>query len=185
MTTATWSGAPSTTTSATMGRSPSFKVVRGAADALAKEWCYRQPNVTLISVPVNWGDLSHPDALICTRADGSKYDANAGIRSCAEMLDEEPDFVLAFPGNKGARDMLPRRRRQKERHADRKSKRSVGRTSLPRRDSQPLSPGTIWLSARVGRRRVRALGWCPSLPARVGARQSRLGTLKSLRGWLL
>ena len=89
-----------------MGRSPSFKVVRGAADALAKEWCYQQPNVTLISVPVNWGDLSHPDALICTRADGSKYDANAGIRSCAEMLDEEPDFVLAFPGNKGARDML-------------------------------------------------------------------------------
>jgi hypothetical protein len=89
-----------------MGRSPSFKVVRGAADALAKEWCYQQPNVTLISVPVNWGDLSHPDALICTRADGSKYDANAGIRSCAGMLDEEPDFVLAFPGNNGARDML-------------------------------------------------------------------------------
>ena len=23
------------------------------ADALAKEWCYRQPNVTLISVPAN------------------------------------------------------------------------------------------------------------------------------------
>jgi hypothetical protein len=62
-----------------MGRPPSFKVVRGAADALAKEWCSQQPNVTLISVPVNWGDLSHPDALICTRADGSKYDSNGSL----------------------------------------------------------------------------------------------------------
>ena len=78
-----------------MGRPPSFKVVRGAADALAKEWCYQQPNVTLISVPVNWGDLSHPDALICTRADGSKYDANGSLpnfdsekndRACSQTL---------------------------------------------------------------------------------------------------
>jgi len=89
----------------------SITIIQGGAtgaDALAKEWCYRQPNVTLISVPANWGDLSHPDALICTRADGSKYDANAGIRSYAEMLDEKPDLVLAFPGNKGTRDMLRR-----------------------------------------------------------------------------
>ena len=67
-----------------------------------------EPNVTLISVPVNWGDLSHPDALICTRADGSKYDANAGLRSYAEMLDEKPDLVLAFPGNRGTRHILRR-----------------------------------------------------------------------------
>ncbi len=89
----------------------SITIIQGGAtgaDALAKEWCYRQSNVTLISVPANWGDLSHPDALICTHADGSKYDANAGIRSYAEMLDEKPDLVLAFPGNKGTRDMLHR-----------------------------------------------------------------------------
>ena len=78
------------------------------ADALAKEWCYRQPNVTLISVPANWEDLSPPDAVIRTRADGSKYDANAGIRRYAEMLDEKPDLVLAFPGNRGTRQILRR-----------------------------------------------------------------------------
>jgi hypothetical protein len=95
---------------------------------------------------------------------------------------KSPTLSLPSPATR-AHATCSARRRQKERHADRKSKRSVGRTSLPRRDSQPLSPGTIWLSARVGRRRVRALGWCPSLPPRVGARQSRLGMLKSLRGW--
>src|SRR5262245_61110918 len=85
----------------------SITIIQGdatGADALAN----RQPNVTLISVPANWGDLSRPDALICTRADGSKYDANAGLRSYAEMLDEKPDLVLAFPGNKGTCDMLRR-----------------------------------------------------------------------------
>jgi Translation initiation factor 1A / IF-1 len=45
---------------------------------------------------------------IADAAHGSKYDANAGIRSYAEMLDENPDLVLAFPGNKGTRDMLRR-----------------------------------------------------------------------------
>jgi len=78
------------------------------ADALAKEWCYRQPNVTLISVPANWEDPSPPDALICIRADGSKYDTNASIRRYAEMLDEKPDLVLAFPGNRGTRHILRR-----------------------------------------------------------------------------
>jgi hypothetical protein len=78
------------------------------ADALAKEWCYRQPSVTLITVPANWEDLSPRDALIRTRADGSKYDANADIRRDAEMLDERPDLILAFPGNRGTRYILRR-----------------------------------------------------------------------------
>ena len=59
-------------------------------------------------MPANWEDLSPPDAVIRTRADGSKYDANAGIRRYAEMLDEKPDLVLAFPGNRGTRHILRR-----------------------------------------------------------------------------
>jgi YspA, cpYpsA-related SLOG family len=79
------------------------------ADALAKEWCYRQPNVTLISVPANWEDLPHlNDRADGNKADGSKYDAKTRIRRYAEMLDEKPDLVLAFPGNDGTRDMLRR-----------------------------------------------------------------------------
>jgi hypothetical protein len=46
--------------------------------------------------------------VIRTRADGSKYDANAGIRRYTEMLDEKPDLVLAFPGNRGTRHILRR-----------------------------------------------------------------------------
>jgi hypothetical protein len=78
------------------------------ADALAKEWCYRQPNITLISVPANWEDPAHRGAVIRTRTDGSKYDAKHAIPRYAEMLDEKPDLVLAFPGNKGTHDMLRR-----------------------------------------------------------------------------
>jgi hypothetical protein len=52
--------------------------------------------------------LSPPDALIATRTDGSKYDANAGIRRYAEMLDEKRDLILAFPGNSGTRYILRR-----------------------------------------------------------------------------
>ena len=36
---------------------------------------------------------------------GFEVGQNAGD---AEMLDEKPDLVLAFPGNKGTRDMLRR-----------------------------------------------------------------------------
>jgi hypothetical protein len=78
------------------------------ADALAKEWCYRQPNVTLISVPANWEDPSHRDAVIRTRADGGRNDAKHAIPRDAEMLDEKPDLVLAFPGNRGTRHILRR-----------------------------------------------------------------------------
>jgi hypothetical protein len=93
-------------------RHGSITIIQGGApgaDALAKEWCYkRQKKGTLISVPAAWEDLSHPDAVIRIRADGSRYDAATGVRRNAEMLDEKPDLVLAFPGNKGTGDMLRR-----------------------------------------------------------------------------
>jgi YspA, cpYpsA-related SLOG family len=93
-------------------RHGSITVIQGGApgaDALAKEWWYKRPQKgTLISVPTAWEELSHADAASRTRADGSRYDAAAGGRRNAEMLDEKPDLVLAFPGNKGTRDMLRR-----------------------------------------------------------------------------
>lgn len=57
----------------------------------------------------DWDDLSHPDAIIRTRRDGSKYDARAGLRRNQKMLDEgKPDMILAFPGGTGTADMVRR-----------------------------------------------------------------------------
>lgn len=56
-----------------------------------------------------WSDLSHSDAVIRTRRDGSKYDAKAGHRRNQLMLDDgRPDLVVAFPGGKGTADMANR-----------------------------------------------------------------------------
>lgn len=57
--------------------------------------------------PADWHDLSHRDALIRTRRDGTKYDARAGYRRNQKMLAEgSPAFVVAFPGGKGTADMV-------------------------------------------------------------------------------
>ncbi len=58
-----------------------------------------------------WDDLSHPDALIRTRRDGSRYDAKAGPRRNARMIAEgKPDLVVAFPGGDGTADMVRKAR---------------------------------------------------------------------------
>jgi len=52
----------------------------------------------------DWNDLSHPDAVIRTRSDGSKYDANAGPRRNKEMA-EYANALALFPGGKGTASM--------------------------------------------------------------------------------
>jgi hypothetical protein len=88
-------------------------VIQGGAtgaDALAREWCYRfTGRVRMINEPAEWDDLSHPDARIVTRRDGSQYDANAGSRRNQRMIDDwQPDLVVAFPGGSGTADMIRR-----------------------------------------------------------------------------
>lgn len=80
------------------------------ADALANQWAERMA-VDVRKFPAAWGDIGHPDALVRTRRDGSRYDARAGVRRNQRMLDEErPDFVVAFPGGNGTADMVARAR---------------------------------------------------------------------------
>jgi hypothetical protein len=81
---------------------------RTGADKWAREWTYRQSKVTLIDVPAAWSDLSHRVSRIKRLADGTLYDTAAGPRRNAEMLDEKPDIILAFPGGKGTADMTKR-----------------------------------------------------------------------------
>lgn len=66
----------------------------------------------VLGFPAHWQDISHPDAVIVTRGDDTKYDAKAGLRRNQRMLDEgRPDLVIGFPGGTGTADMLTKARR--------------------------------------------------------------------------
>lgn len=78
------------------------------ADMLADAWG-RDNKILIRPFPAKWDDLSHPDAVIKTRRDGTKYDAKAGHRRNQQMLDEgRPHLVVAFPGGTGTDDMMRR-----------------------------------------------------------------------------
>lgn len=80
------------------------------ADRMAGEWARRMA-IEPIPFPAKWTDLSHPDAVIRVRKDGSRYDAKAGHRRNQQMLDEgKPALVVAFPGGAGTADMVRRAR---------------------------------------------------------------------------
>lgn len=58
--------------------------------------------VPFYGFPARWGDLSHADAVIRQRADGTKYDAKAGPRRNGRMIAEgRPTLVVAFPRANG------------------------------------------------------------------------------------
>lgn len=76
------------------------------ADQFAKEWAMTKPEIQRFECKAKWTDLSHADAIIRTRRDGTKYDAKAGHRRNARMLEWTPDLVVAFPGGDGTADMV-------------------------------------------------------------------------------
>lgn len=82
----------------------------GGADALAAQWARTKPELVRWVCQAAWRDLSHPDAIIRTRADGVQYDAKAGHRRNKRMLEWKPDVVVAFPGQDGTRDMMKQAR---------------------------------------------------------------------------
>lgn len=81
------------------------------ADLFADEyavvhWC------GLSEFPADWGNIFREGAIVRQRADGTYYDAAAGMVRNQRMLDEgRPDLVLAFPGGSGTADMIRRARR--------------------------------------------------------------------------
>lgn len=85
------------------------EVVSGCApgaDTYGAQWA----EILAIEVkpfPADWEDLSHPDALIRTRYDGTKYDARAGFRRNEQMA-QYADAVVLFPGGSGTFDMWQR-----------------------------------------------------------------------------
>lgn len=81
------------------------------ADALAREWACTHPEITRHVCRAAWTDLSHPDAVIRRRRDGTQYDAKAGHRRNARMVvwllqfPEDERLLVSFPGEDGTADM--------------------------------------------------------------------------------
>jgi hypothetical protein len=90
---------------------PITVLIHGAskgADARASAWA-KARNVLVNSYPASWQDISHPDALIKYTSSGRAYDGRAGFRRNQVMLDRgRPEFIVAFPGGSGTRDMVKR-----------------------------------------------------------------------------
>jgi hypothetical protein len=86
-------------------------IIHGAAtgaDSLGKLWA-ATVGAEVLPFPAAWTDLSHPDAVIRTRRDGTQYDALAGHRRNQHMIDEgKPDLAVAFPSGTGTADMVRR-----------------------------------------------------------------------------
>jgi len=76
------------------------------ADTLSKLWAERN-GVEVAPYPAKWTDLSHPDAVIRKRRDGTQYDAKAGGRRNQQMIEHgKPSVAVAFPGGTGTADMV-------------------------------------------------------------------------------
>lgn len=105
---------PSTDNMMTWLPPPGTVIIHGdapGADSLADQWAVVNW-VPVERYPADWTDLSHPDAVIRTRRDGTIYDAKAGARRNQRMIDEgKPDLAIAFPGGSGTADMKRRARR--------------------------------------------------------------------------
>jgi hypothetical protein len=90
-------------------KTPIAEMIQGGArgvDKIANDWAKAKRGMKRFVCEAKWDDLSHPDAVIRTRKDGTKYDANAGPRRNARMLEWKPDAVIAFPGGTGTADMV-------------------------------------------------------------------------------
>jgi hypothetical protein len=75
---------------------------------LASAWA-KERGIAGKDYPADWNDLDHPQAIIKTRKNGTKYNVNAGFIRNQQMLDEnEIDLVIAFPGGNGTADMIKR-----------------------------------------------------------------------------
>lgn len=84
-------------------------VIHGAAkgaDTIAQRWAIRR-RVPFEDYPAKWGVLDVPGAVIKRRADGTEYNAVAGIQRNSWMLQIAlPDGTVAFPGGDGTADMV-------------------------------------------------------------------------------
>ncbi len=92
-------------------KTPVTEVVSGrctGADACGEAWANRN-KIPVIPMEAKWDDLTHPEAIIRTREDGTEYNANAGPIRNAQMA-AYADAVALFPGHNGTASMFSKAR---------------------------------------------------------------------------
>jgi hypothetical protein len=84
-------------------------------DSLGLKWAenhnrvFPAAPVQIDKKPARWGDWDHPDAVVGTRLDGSKYDVLAGHRRNEEMAQNADALILVWDGKStGSADMKKR-----------------------------------------------------------------------------
>lgn len=75
------------------------------ADSLARKWAVRNFVEPQDKVAIAMGLKRITHYMICF-ADWKRLGRSAGPKRNSEMLDAEPDFVLAFPGGRGTQNMI-------------------------------------------------------------------------------
>jgi hypothetical protein len=93
-----------------------FTVVSGLAlgpDTTAIKWANERGLPVPMVFPAYWDDLSHADAIIKTRRNGTEYDARAGFRRNQQVIDVA-QLLIAFMDKHnptpGATDVIKRAR---------------------------------------------------------------------------
>jgi hypothetical protein len=78
------------------------------ADRLARQWA-EDHGVDVDPYPADWDNIERPGAVVKRNTRGKLYDALAGHVRNEQMLREgRPQAAVAFPGEKGTRDMFGR-----------------------------------------------------------------------------
>ena len=92
-----------------------FTVVSGGAkgaDTLAVRWA-NERGLPFLVFEAQWEDLSHPDALLKQRTDGTVYDVYAGFRRNQTIVDSSDKMVAFWDGiSKGTASSVGRARKR-------------------------------------------------------------------------
>lgn len=78
----------------------------GGVDKVGELWA-QSKGIPVKRFPAAWEDLSHPDAIIRTRPDGTQYDVRAGGRRNRQMAEYAEALIAIWDGeSKGTDDMV-------------------------------------------------------------------------------
>ena len=70
------------------------------------QWA-KENNIPIKEFPADWGDISHPDAIIKINKFGKKYDILAGIRRNHDMGDYADALIACWDGKStGTKNMI-------------------------------------------------------------------------------